>query len=319
MQNSKNKLKLNYITKKEGSNVDIIQLGYFINIVECDYNLSLASKKIHISQSALSQFISNFEYDNDILLFHRKNGRLFSLTRAGEKIYKYALKIISQYEEMEEMVRIESLKQKGTIRIGLPSLILRVYFSNFFPTLLNKRPDAQLEITEGGSNELRRKLINDEIDIAILIEPTNLDPKNYEQHVIQMDEMSAFIDENHALIQKEVLSWKDLKKCPLATFNKNFMTYSLVEDKLAANNLKNQITFTSSSWDYLIDLTKATDVVTIIPRPVEKYIDKDQFACKKFKNYIPFNFHLCRPIKNKYSAVENYVFNDIINHFYQPL
>lgn len=299
--------------------MDIIQLGYFINIVECDYNLSLASKKIHISQSALSQFISNFEYDNDILLFHRKKGRLSSLTRAGEKIYEYGLRIIAQYEEMEEMVRIESLKQKGTIRIGIPSLILRVYFSKFFPTLLKKRPEAQLEITEGGSNGIRRKLINDEIDIAILIEPTNLDTKNYEQHVIQIDEMSAFMGKNHPLAQKDVISWKDLKKYPLGTFNKDFMTYSLLEDELAANNLKNQITFTSSSWDYLIDITKETDVVSIIPRPVEKYIDKDYFSCKKFKNYIPFNFHLCRPIKNKYSAIENYVFNDIIDHFYQPL
>lgn len=299
--------------------MDIIQLGYFINIVECDYNLSLASKKIHISQSALSQFISNFEYDNDILLFHRKKGRLSSLTRAGEKIYEYGLRIIAQYEEMEEMVRIESLKQKGTIRIGIPSLILRVYFSKFFPTLLKKRPEAQLEITEGGSNDLRRKLINDEIDIAILIEPTNLDTKNYEQHVIQIDEMSAFMDKNHPLSQKDVISWKDLKKYPLGTFNKDFMTYSLLEDELAANNLKNQITFTSSSWDYLIDITRATDVVTIIPRPVEKYINKNNFSCKKFKNYIPFNFHLCRPIKSKYSVIENYVFNDIIDHFYQPL
>lgn len=299
--------------------MDIIQLGYFINIVECDYNLSLASKKIHISQSALSQFISNFEYDNDILLFHRKKGRLSSLTRAGEKIYEYGLRIIAQYEKMEEMVRIESLKQKGTIRIGIPSLILRVYFSKFFPTLLKKRPEAQLEITEGGSNGIRRKLINDEIDIAILIEPTNLDTKNYEQHVIQIDEMSAFMAKNHPLAQKDVISWKDLKKYPLGTFNKDFMTYSLLEDELAANNLKNQITFTSSSWDYLIDITKETDVVSIIPRPVEKYIDKDYFSCKKFKNYIPFNFHLCRPIKNKYSAIENYVFNDIIDHFYQPL
>lgn len=36
-------------------------MTYFINIVECGCNLSIAAKKIHISQSALSQFVTNFE------------------------------------------------------------------------------------------------------------------------------------------------------------------------------------------------------------------------------------------------------------------
>ena len=71
--------------------MDIQQLYYFNNIVECDYNLSLAAKKIHISQPALSQFISNFENEKDVQLFNRKQGRLNSLTRAGEMIYQYAL------------------------------------------------------------------------------------------------------------------------------------------------------------------------------------------------------------------------------------
>ena len=48
------------------------------------------------------------------------NGRLNGLTPAGERIYEYALKITEQHEEMQEVVRLESLKQKGTIRIGLP-------------------------------------------------------------------------------------------------------------------------------------------------------------------------------------------------------
>ena len=46
--------------------MDIIQMYYFINIVECNYNLSLAAKKIHISQPALSQFISNFEREKEL-------------------------------------------------------------------------------------------------------------------------------------------------------------------------------------------------------------------------------------------------------------
>lgn len=299
--------------------MDIQQLYYFINIVECDYNLSLAAKKIHISQPALSQFISNFENEKGIFLFERKQGRLHRLTRAGEIIYQYAIQITKQYEEMQEIVRLEGLKQKGTIRIGLPSLILRVYFSDYFPNLVLENPNVHLEITENGSNDLRKKLINGELDIAILIEPTSLDTKNYEQHVIQIDEMVAFMDPNHPISRIDRLEWSDLAGYPIATFNSTFMTNHLVETKLESYGIKNHIQFTSSSWDYLIEATKNKDIITILPRPVDKFFPNDMITVKQFRNYIPFNFHLCRPLKGKYSSVEDFVFGDIINYFYQPV
>lgn len=300
-------------------NMDIQQLYYFINIVECDYNLSLAAKRIHISQPALSQFISNFENDKDIQLFHRKQGRLHSLTRAGESIYQYALQIVKQYEEMQEVIRVEGLKQKGTIRIGLPSLILRVYFSDYFPSLVLNNPNVHLEIIENGSNDLRKKLINGEIDIAILIEPTSLDTKNYEQHIIQIDEMVAFVDPKNPLNQKEKLEWSDLKGYPIATFNSTFMTNHLVTQKLEAHSAEHQIQFTSSSWDYLIEATRNKNIVSILPRPVEKFFPTEITKAKQFRDYIPFNFQLCRSFKGKYTPIEEFVFNDIINHFYQPI
>ncbi|CAM1671143.1 hypothetical protein SMIE22_19480 [Streptococcus mitis] len=49
-------------------------MNYFINIIECGCNLSIAAKKIHISQSALSQFVTNFEATEGVQLFHRKMG-----------------------------------------------------------------------------------------------------------------------------------------------------------------------------------------------------------------------------------------------------
>lgn len=298
--------------------MDIVQLNYFINIVECGYNLSLAAKKIHISQPALSQFISNFENEKDLKLFNRKNGRLHSLTRAGELVYQYALRITQQYEEMQETIRVEGLKQGGTIRIGLPSLILRVYFSDYFPSLSIDNPNVRLDIIENGSNELRRMLINDEIDIAILIEPTSLDAKNYELHVIQIDEMVAFMDVNHPISQTELLEWADLEGYPIATFNKNFMTHQLVSNKLKSVHLENQIQFTSSSWDYLIEATRNQEIITVLPRPVENFLDPNTISVNHFRDDIPFNFHLCRPVKDKYTQVEDFVFSNIIAFFYQP-
>ncbi|MGX6961964.1 LysR family transcriptional regulator [Vagococcus xieshaowenii] len=299
--------------------MDIQQLYYFMNIVECGCNLSLAAKKIHITQSALSQLIINFEANEELTLFYRKNGRLESLTPSGEKLYTYAQEITQLHEQMNEMVRKEAAKQKGTIRIGLPSLILRIFFSSFFPKLMMDNPNIQLEIVEGGSNYLRKMLFQNDLDYAILIEPTSLDPKSFEEHVIQIDEMTAFVYHTHPLAHKKRLSWRDLESFPVATFNESFTTYELVTEKLKKEKSNAQIKLTSSSWDYLVEATQESNIVAVLPSPIERTMDKNLFVEIPFKEPIPFNVLLCRPIKGNYNDVEGLVYESILSYFYQPI
>lgn len=299
--------------------MDIQQLYYFMNIVECGCNLSLAAKKIHITQSALSQLIINFEANEELVLFYRKNGRLDSLTPSGEKLYAYAQEITQLHEKMTEMVRKEAAKQKGTIRIGMPSLVLSMFFSSFIPKFTLEHSDIQLEIVEGGSNDLRKMLFQNDLDYAILIDPTSLDPKTFEEHVIQIDEMTAFMDLSHPLSQKKQISWSDLAEYPIGTFNDSYTTNELVRAKLAKVDKLGQLKFESYSWDYLIAATKETDIITILPSPVERTIDSNFFVEVPFKDPIPFNVLLCRPIKTSYNDLEGLVYEAILSYFYQPI
>ena len=302
-----------------GGEMDVQQLFYFMNIVECGCNLSLAAKKIHITQSALSQLIINFETNEELVLFYRKNGRLDSLTPSGEKLYAYAQEITALHDEMRDMVRKEASKQKGTIRIGLPSLILRIFFSAFFPKLMLDNPSVKIEIIEGGSNDLRRMLFQNDLDYAILIEPTSLDLKSFEEHVIQIDEMTAFMSKDHPLAKKELLDWSDVMDYPIATFNESFTTNALVKDKLHAISEEKEPTFLSSSWDYLVEATMDSEIVTILPSPIERTIDQDHYVEIPFRDPIPFNVLLCRHIKKNYNEVEAYVYETILNYFYEPV
>lgn len=299
--------------------MDIMQLNYFINIVECGCNLSIAAKKIHISQSALSQFLTNFESLEGVQLFNRKNGRLESLTEAGEKIYRYATEILHKHEEMQAMIQIEAQKQRGTIHLGVPSLILRVYFSNILPKFLKDNPHIKIQVTEGGGKELRQKFLTGDMNFALLVEPTSLDLKKYEQHIIQVDEYVAYMDKNHPLANKELLEWEDVVQYDLATFNKTFTTYDIVTEKLESRNLKANFAYLSSTWDFLIESTYDSDMISILPRPVEYYIDKTRFKVVKFRDFIPFNIWFCRPYKQKYNEVEAFVYEELLKAYYEPM
>lgn len=298
--------------------MDITQMYYFVQIVESNCNLSLAAKKIHISQSALSQFITQFEHNEGIALFHRKNGRLESLTEAGERILSQVKIILARYEELEIIVQNESAKQQGTIRLGIPSFILRIYFANILPNFLINNPNIDIQIIEGGGVELRQKFLEGDLNYAILIEPTHLENKKYEQHVIQMDEYVAIMDKDHPLACRDYLEWSDLSPYQLASFNKDFMTYHVLTEKLKKEKVKAELHYMSSTWDYLVEATMGNDIVAILPKPVEKVMDKERFVMVPFKDFIPFNIWFCRPYKSHRSEVESFVYEEILKMFYLP-
>lgn len=299
--------------------MDIVQMGYLINIVECRCNLSLAAKKIHISQSALSQFITHFEASEGIQLFNRKNGRLDGLTEAGRMVYRFATEIIARYEEMQDLIQKEAAKQQGTIRLGVPSVILRAYFSQLLPTFYINYPNLNIEIFEGGGLNLWKKFTDNELNIALLIEPTNLDDKKYEQHLIHKDEYIALMDKDHPLAGKEWIEWTDLQSYPMTTFNQNFTSYSNITQKLKDENVTIQRLHLSSSWDYLVAATAGNDIISILPSSIEELIDESQFTVVRFRDALPFNIWLCRPYRKRVGEAENFIYEEIRKFYRLPV
>jgi len=153
--------------------MDINQLKHFIEIVESDFNISETSKKIHISQPGLSKMILNFEREENIKLFERANGRLQNLTPAGENLYYSAVELLKQYDEMMEVLRADSVKMKGKIKIGIPPLVNTMLFTHILPKLIIENPSIQFEIIEVGAFQLQKLLILQEIDMAVLLRPAN--------------------------------------------------------------------------------------------------------------------------------------------------
>ncbi|MFW8053807.1 LysR family transcriptional regulator [Vagococcus fluvialis] len=294
--------------------MDIYQLDYFIKIVEAGGNLTLAAKKANVSQSSLSQLISNFEKEEDIELFYRKNGRLKELTPTGEKYYGYALRVRKLHFDMHEMIRRDSLKKKGRIRIGIPSLILRIYFTSFFTKFIVQNDEVKIEIVEAGSHKLHQLLLQGELDLAVLIHPTYLNKEKFEEFTLIIDEIGAFMSVDHPLATKKNLDWLEIESYPLATFNRDFSSNKLIINRLRSEGITKDMKFTSSSWDFLTEVTKESTAIALLPSPIKYQLSKE-VKMIPFKDPIPFEILLTRPVKESYESLERYVKGAILTCF----
>ena len=293
--------------------MDIKQLKYFISVVEADNNLSLASKKVHISQPALSRMIKSIEEEEDISLFYRGKGKLLNLTPVGELFYVEAQKVVGKYEEMIESLENANTTITGEIRIGIPPVIVSTVFGNFLPKFILENKKVKVTILEAGAYELKKALMMNEIDIAILLDPVDL--SDVDTKVLVSDELQFYMRNSHPLANKKILSWKDLHKQSIALFDNSFMIHHLVKNAFDYHGIRPQIQITSSSWDYLLKSTLNTDLITILPKPIYELVNKELCVCKSIETPIIWNVMLTRKKKRTYRSVETFCYQEIIDYF----
>ena len=295
--------------------MDIKQLEYFIVIVDSNFNLSEAADRIHISQSALSQMIKNFEKKESTLLFKRKHNKLEGLTLAGELLYKHAGIITRQYENMFFEIRNLDAQLKGEIRIGIPPFIISTIFSQIISLLKRQYPDIEITILEFGAYQLKKMLVAKEVDIAILLTPHELDLQLIEEVHLLENELCAFVHEAHELATKKSLAWSNLNQAPLAIFDQTYMIHHLLMAAFKKQKIEPNILIKSNYWDFLLRSIVGTDIITILPTVTVDYFPAPYIKTIPFDEPIKWQVVMCRNKKETHANVATFVFDKIKEHF----
>lgn len=295
-------------------------MEYLKEIVESGYNLTLAAERLYVSQSALSQFIKKFEADNEINIFKRKNGLIIDLTELGYELYEHVNVVLDKYYQLEDLILEQSKQQQGRITIGIHPTILRLFFTKFIPTFILSNPKANIEIIESESAPTRRNLMDDHLNIAIIMNPTELAPDLYEEHPLAKGEVQALISKDHPLNEIDKLTWEDLNGFNLVTYSKEEPIYKQLEEKIKKHELDCKILFTSNSFDYLIETCSNSELVAILPTVnFKQFIENLNFVgvvSKPMESPIISIPMLVRPKKERYSKFESFFYNSLLEYFY---
>jgi len=295
--------------------MDIKHLEYFVEIVNCKFNLSVASKKLRVSQPALSQVVKSFETNENIQLFERYKGRLQNLTPSGKLFYRNALLLTENYRNMLEELRESAVKVRGKIRIGIPPLILGITFSEILSSMISNNPDIEIEIVEAGSVELEKALLSKSLDLAVLIQPTDIDTDIVDEYLIQECELSAFMSVDNPLATKKKLLWSDLHNQVLALQDSSFKIHHKIMKRLDMENIQPKKIITSTSWDFLLMSTKKSNFITIFQSPIRDIFLLNDIAEVQFQEPIPWKVAICQVKKKRYSQIEKFVLKTMITHF----
>lgn len=293
-------------------------LIYFIEIVNCDFNLTKAAQKKHISQPALSSYIKSMEQDEDIILFTREKGRLTGLTSVGERLFENAKSVISAHEQLMADLRTESRKYKGEITIGIPQLISGIIFSELIPKLIEENPDVKFNIVEIGAYDLQKKLILNEVDFAILLTPTTIDTSIADIDILLRDQLCVYMSQQtfeDKFHNNKHLSLRDLHRESLVTFDHSFMIHHQLKTLFTQAKVSPNIKIYSASWDFLLNSTRYSSYITVLPRPITQFANMEGLVEIKLAERPKWEVVLTSLKKDKASHLKTYIKNSILDYF----
>ena len=208
-----------------------IKLQTFIEVSRLR-SFTKAAKSLNLTQPAISQHIKQLEQKYEVRLFNRTDNTL-TLTKEGEIVLKYALRIESLYDSLERKLS-DSKRYANDLTIG----ITHTSESNIAPEILAKyaeeHNETHIRIISDSIRNLYDKLSNFQIDLAIIED--RITNKKYSSILLGTDSLVAIVSPENPLSRKKVVSIEDLKKERLILRTLESGTSTLFVSELAKMN-----------------------------------------------------------------------------------
>ncbi|WP_319505409.1 hydrogen peroxide-inducible genes activator [Bacteroides graminisolvens] len=144
----------------------IQQLEYILAVDQFRH-FAKAAEYCNVTQPTLSAMIQKLEEELGVKLFDRTTQPVCP-TAIGIKVLEQARMILAQTTHVKEIINEEQHSLSGTFHLGVLPTIAPYLLPRFFPQLMEKYPEMDIRVTEMKTTDIRRSLLNEELDAAII-------------------------------------------------------------------------------------------------------------------------------------------------------
>lgn len=241
-----------------------LELYKIFKIVAEEENITNASKRLNISQPAVTKHIQNLEDTLKIKLFDRKNKGL-NLTEIGKSIFEEIQNPITILENIYKKYSVNK-----DIELGIHATMLNKIFSKELSKYYETNESVKINITNNNSDEMLSKLEKQELDIVITKKVN--DYKNEKIEFIKLGTMQDIlvVNSNSELLNNKI-NEIELKEKVLYMPRKTSITTINFFDSINSNedefkNIKN------ISYDAMLEIIKNTNGIGVMTR---EYIEME--------------------------------------------
>ena len=209
------------------------QLRVFLTVAKLG-SFTEAARALHVVQPSVSAMVQELENELEIELFQRF-GNKFRLTTVGEMVLRDAQEIVSLADGLKDKVdEVRGLK-KGRLRVGGSSTAAASFLPGAAQSFKKKYSGIDVILTIHRSNVLEKKLLEGDLDLAILGWPSRYSMLASEPY--REEEIVVIAPPNHPLTKKRSVPLELLSKEPLVIQERGSNIRDGVEKSFAEKRL----------------------------------------------------------------------------------
>ncbi|MDX3907433.1 MAG: LysR family transcriptional regulator [Pigmentiphaga sp.] len=145
-----------------GSEIQPADLGFFSTLVSAG-SLSAAARELSITTAAVSKRLAQIEARAGLLLVNRTTRRRMSLTPEGELYLKHARRILSEIDDMAELLSGAKASPKGLLRVNATLGFGRRHVAPLVSKFVRAHPDVEVQL----QLSVHPPAQNDDFDVSI--------------------------------------------------------------------------------------------------------------------------------------------------------
>jgi len=191
--------------------MEMYQIRYAIAAART-LNFTKAAGECNVSQPALTKAIKTLEAELGGNLFHRE-GKRIALSDLGRSMLPHFQHIVDEAEVTRSLAQNYRLLNRVPVRIGIMSSIGHVRFSRFLAEFQKSYDGVEVAVTENDVNELKEKLREGEMDVAIL-NPLDGLSEDFHTQPLYTEKYIVIFPPEHRLGEHNAIKLSDLSGEP---------------------------------------------------------------------------------------------------------
>ena len=251
-------------------------------------SLSAASKKLFVSQSAVSQSIKQIENALGTKLFDRKS-RGVELTAEGKLLFEYADGAYTLLENA--MTKFDDMKKLkfGSIKIGASDTVSALILTDVLKEFHIKYPDINLRLINHTTGQLLNELRLGEIDIAFVTLPLRQTQGLKIREITEINDCYV-VSGKYSALARRTINLKELENQPVMMLDKNSSSRLFLDEFLQSKGININPCFELASIDLL---AKFAEIGIGVSAVIEQYVSE------KLKNGDLEKLQLSEPITKR--------------------
>jgi DNA-binding transcriptional LysR family regulator len=244
--------------------VELRQLNYFVAVAN-EKSFTLAAKRLHVVQSAVSAAIASLERDLHVTLFER-NAQRVVLTEAGTALLPEALAVLDAAQGARDAVDELGRGVRGSVRVGmlaglglLDVAALAADFRRRYPAV-----ELRLRVEAGGTTGIVTALLSGEVDVGFIGVAGAINRELCTRELVRVPQVLA-VPSGHPLARQHTVAVTDLVEEDFVEFPSGYASRAVADQVFTAARIERRIAVEVSAIDNAVDFVRHGVGVAIVP------------------------------------------------------